>query len=158
MVSNPLPNLARWLGRQPWVMGTARFVLPTERLIRALSRNRIGVLDIAGLPSLRMTVTGRKSGLPRETSLLYVPRGEDFLIIGSNWGSRQHPVWSANLRAAGTALVRLHGETFPVSATEIDGVDRERAWDLAVEFWPGYRVEERLAGGREFRIFELRRR
>ncbi|MET8650516.1 nitroreductase family deazaflavin-dependent oxidoreductase [Nocardia aurea] len=157
MVSNPLAGLGRWLGTQPWVMRTARFVLPAERLIRALSRDRLGVLDLAGLPSMRITVRGRKTGQPRRTSLLYVPRGEDFLVIGSNWGSPRHPVWSANLRAVETALVGLHGETFPVRVTELTGVDRERAWQRAVEFWPGYRVEERLAGGREFRMFELRR-
>ncbi len=136
----------------------APLVLPTERLIRALSGKRFGVLDLAGLPSLRLTVVGRRTGLPRETSLLYVPHGENFLIIGSNWGNAQHPVWSTNLRAAGTATVRLRGETFPVRAVELTGPERDRAWDEAVEYWPGYRVEEEMAGGREFRIFELRRR
>lgn len=139
-------------------MRTAPLVLPAERLIRALSGNRLGVLDLAGLPSLRLTVAGRRTGRPRETSLLCVPHGEGFLIIGSNWGSTHHPAWSTNLRAAGTALVHLHGETFPVSATELEGLDRARAWERVVEYWPGYRVEEELAGGREFRIFELRRR
>lgn len=136
----------------------APLVLPAERLIRALSGNRFGVLDLAGLPSLRLTVAGRRTGQPRETSLLCVPHGENFLIIGSNWGRPHHPAWSTNLRAAGTALVYLHGETFPMSATELEGRDRARAWERAVEYWPGYRVEEKLAGGREFRIFELRRR
>ncbi|WP_054814740.1 nitroreductase family deazaflavin-dependent oxidoreductase [Nocardia arizonensis] len=156
MLSNPLPKVGRWLGTQPWVLRSARFVLPAERILRAVSGRRFGVLDLAGLPSMRITVAGRRSGLPRETSLLYVPRGEDFLVVGSNWGSPKHPVWSANLRAAQSASVRVRGRCFAVSVTELVGAERDRAWDAAVGFWPGYRVEERLAGGRRFRIFELR--
>ncbi|MFD0360215.1 nitroreductase family deazaflavin-dependent oxidoreductase [Nocardia sp. GCM10030253] len=157
MVSNPLPAIARWLAAQRWVMRTAPVVLLLERLVRRVSGGKRGVLDLAGLPSIEITVLGRKTGLPRTTSLLYVPHGEDFLVLGSNWGSAKHPVWSANLRAASTATVRTKSEQLEVTVTEITGVDRKRAWDLAVEFWPGYEMEYELSGGREFRIFELRR-
>ncbi|MGW4368941.1 nitroreductase family deazaflavin-dependent oxidoreductase [Nocardia takedensis] len=158
MLSNPLPQVARWLGGQPWVMRSAPVVVPTERVLRRITGGRVGLLDIAGVPSLRLTVAGRETGVPRETSLLYVPRGEDILLIGSNWGSPRHPVWSTNLRAADRALVRVRGETFPVQVTELVGEDRDHAWAHAVRSWPGYRMESRLAGGRVFRIFELRRR
>ncbi len=158
MLSNPLPQVARWLGGQPWVMRSAPVVVPTERVLRRITGGRVGVLDIAGVPSPRLTVAGRKTGVPRETSLLYVPRGEDILLIGSNWGSPRHPVWSTNLRAADRALVRVRGETFPVQVTELVGAERDDAWTHAVRSWPGYRMESRLAGGRVFRIFELRRR
>lgn len=157
MVSNPLPALARRIAQKRWVMRTAPIVLWLERFVRRVSRGRHGVLDLAGLPSIEITVPGRKTGIPRTTSLLYVPRGADFLIVGSNWGSRNHPMWSANLRAAGTAIARLAGEQFEVTVTEVTEMDRKRAWDLAVEFWPGYEMEYELSGGRAFRIFELRR-
>ncbi|MGY4102916.1 nitroreductase family deazaflavin-dependent oxidoreductase [Nocardia sp. R16R-3T] len=157
MVSNPLPALARWIAGKRWVMRTAPLVLRLERFVRWVSRGRHGVLDLAGLPSIEITVAGRRTGIPRTTSLLYVPRGDDFLVIGSNWGSLEHPVWSANLRAASTAIVRLKGEQFDVTVTEVTGMDHKRAWDLAVEFWPGYEMECELSGGRVFRIFELRR-
>ena len=157
MVTNPLPALARRIAQKRWVMRMAPIVVPLERFVRWVTRGRHGVLDLAGLPSIEITVAGRKTGIPRTTSLLYVPRGDDFLIVGSNWGSTEHPVWSANLRAAGTATARLRGERFEVAVTEVTGVDRKRAWDLAVEFWPGYQMEYELSGGRAFRIFELRR-
>ncbi|MEV4123973.1 nitroreductase family deazaflavin-dependent oxidoreductase [Nocardia sp. NPDC049707] len=157
MVSNPLPALARRIAQKRWVMRTAPVVLRLERFVRRVSRGRYGVLDLAGLPSIEITVPGRKTGIARTTSLLYVPRGDDFLIVGSNWGSPKHPVWSANLRAAGTATARLEGEQFEVTVTEVTDMDRKRAWDLVVEFWPGYEMEYELSGGRTFRIFELRR-
>ncbi|QIS12124.1 nitroreductase family deazaflavin-dependent oxidoreductase [Nocardia arthritidis] len=157
MVSNPLPAFARRLAQQPWVMSMSPVVVPAERLIRRLTGGRMGVLDLAGLPSIEITVRGRKTGTPRTTSLLYVPNGEAFVVIGSNWGSPKHPAWSANLRAASTATVRHGGERFPVRVAEATDVDRKRLWDLAVEFWPGYEMEYALSGFREFRIFELRR-
>ncbi|WP_433716278.1 nitroreductase family deazaflavin-dependent oxidoreductase [Nocardia sp. CA-084685] len=157
MVSNPLPAIARRIAQKRWVMRTAPIVLRLEKFVRWVSRGRRGVLDLAGLPSIELTVVGRKTGIPRTTSLLYVPRGADLLLVGSNWGSPKHPAWSANLRAADTAIVRLEGERFEVTVSEVTGMDRKRAWDLAVEFWPGYEMECELSGGRIFRIFELRR-
>ncbi|MGY1946460.1 nitroreductase family deazaflavin-dependent oxidoreductase [Nocardia asiatica] len=157
MVANPLPRVARRVAQQRWVMRTAPVVVRLERLLRRLSGGRMGVLDLAGLPSIEITVPGRKTGIPRTTSLLYVPHGADFVVLGSNWGGRAHPAWSANLRAAQTASVRHKGERFSVTVREITGVERKPFWDRAVAFWPGYAMEYELSGGRVFRTFELRR-
>lgn len=152
-----LPRIARRLGTKHWVMRRKATILKLDRGIRRVTKGRRGVLDIAGLPSLELTVTGRKSGIARTTSLLYVPDGGVIMLVGSNWGSPQHPSWSANLRSASTATVHIKDERFTVSVTEITGVERKLAWDYAVEFWPGYEVEYELSGQRRFRIFELRR-
>jgi len=131
-----------------------------ERATRRVSGGRWGVLDLAGLPSVELTVIGRKSGLPRTVSLLYVPdgAGEDtFLLIGSNWGLPQHPAWSANLLHTTTAELNSDGERFAVKVRHLADVEREQAWRRAVAFWPGYLMEQRLAQPRQFRLFELRR-
>src|SRR5689334_6416317 len=97
-IGNPLSALGRAIARIPWVMRTGPVVIVLERVIRRLTGGRHGVLDLAGLPSMELTVRGRKSGLPRTVSLLYVPDGpERYLLIGSNWGRPEHPSWSANL-------------------------------------------------------------
>ncbi|MFE3793072.1 nitroreductase family deazaflavin-dependent oxidoreductase [Nocardia tengchongensis] len=155
MASTVLPRVARRLGTYRWVMHGSGTILASDRLVRRATRGRHGVLDIAGLPSLELTVVGRKTGLPRTTSLLYVPNDDSILLIGSNWGSTQHPSWSANLRSAATAVVHVGGRRFPVTVTQITGVERKRSWDTAVEFWPGYEMEHDLSGGRTFRVFEL---
>src|SRR5690606_18668241 len=157
MAANPLPRMARRLAQWRWVMRTAPVVMRVERLLRRLTRGRMGVLDLAGLPALELTVAGRKTGNPRTTALLYVPLGADFLVIGSNWGKPTHPVWSANLRAAETAVVHRAGERFLVRVEEVTGPRREELWAEAVRFWPGYEMECELSGDREFRMFVLRR-
>ncbi|QLY32433.1 nitroreductase family deazaflavin-dependent oxidoreductase [Nocardia huaxiensis] len=158
MPGKVLPRVARRIGTKRWVLKRRNQILKLDRGIRRITAGRRGVLDIAGLPSLELTVAGRKTGLPRTTSLLYVPDGDSILLVGSNWGSTEHPSWSANLRAAPTALVHVRDEYFAVTVTEVTGMDRKLAWDQAVEFWPGYEMEYELSGQRRFRIFELRRK
>ncbi|MFF2556249.1 nitroreductase family deazaflavin-dependent oxidoreductase [Nocardia sp. NPDC058058] len=157
---NPLPAVGRALARRPIVMRSAPAVALLERTTRRLSRGRMGVLDLAGLPALELTVAGRRTGQPRTVSLLYIPDPIDrkvFLLIGSNWGKPKHPAWSSNLAAADHAELHIDGERFTVNVRTLDGVDRERAWARAIAFWPGYAMEQRLAGARVFRMFELTR-
>ncbi|WP_254206582.1 nitroreductase family deazaflavin-dependent oxidoreductase [Nocardia alni] len=139
-------------------MRAAPAIIRLERGVRRLTKGRHGVLDVAGLPSLELTVAGRKSGEPRTVSLMYVPEGPDaFLLVGSNWGRPQHPSWSANLNAAEYAELHMRGEHFKVRVERLTGPDRYRAWQRAIAVWPGYAMEQRLAPGRPFRLFELTR-
>ncbi|WP_245663155.1 nitroreductase family deazaflavin-dependent oxidoreductase [Nocardia inohanensis] len=157
---NPLPAIGRALARRPIVMRTAPAVVALERVTRRLTKGRKGVLDLAGLPALQLTVRGRRTGLPRTVSLLYVPDLEDektILLIGSNWGQQRHPAWSANLTSADSAELQIGDEHFTVNVRQLTGIDRERAWQRALTFWPGYAMEQRLAGTRRFRLFELTR-
>ncbi len=158
VLRNPLPAVGRTLGRRRAVMRIAPFIIVLERLVRRITGGRHGVLDVAGLPSMELTVLGRKSGLPRTVSLLYVPDGpDDFLLVGSNWGRPQHPSWSANLCAADHAEIHSRGERFKVRVRRLRGAERDRAWERAIERWPGYTMEQGMVPERPFRLFELTR-
>ena len=61
-------------------------ITATDKFVQRVTRGRVSILDLAGLPNLKLTVRGRKSGIPRETPLLAVPRGRSWLIAGSNFG------------------------------------------------------------------------
>lgn len=138
-------------------MRCAPAVRRLERVTRRLTGGNRGVLDLAGLPSIELTVTGRKTGLPRTTALLYVPDGDAYLLVGSNWGNPTHPSWSANLLSTELAVLREGGERHSVKVRLLTGEEREQAWQRATKFWPGYVMEQRRAGTRIFRLFELRR-
>jgi deazaflavin-dependent oxidoreductase (nitroreductase family) len=155
---NPLFVIGRAIGRRPLVMRAAPAILGLERGVRRVTRGRHGVLDIAGLPSIELTVAGRKSGLPRTVSLMYVPEGPDtYLLVGSNWGRPHHPSWSANLNAAEFAELHSRGERFKIRVRRLTGPDRCRAWQHAIASWPGYEMEQGLAPDRPFRLFEFTR-
>jgi hypothetical protein len=100
MPSNPLHVIARHPASYRLLMKRSAFIVQTERALRRMRRDRIGVLDLVGLPSIQITVPGRRTGIPRTTPLQYVPDGDAFLVVGSNWGSATHPAGAANLMAA----------------------------------------------------------
>ena len=47
---------------------------------------------IVGQPVFLLDVVGRSSGERRPVMLMYVPRGDDLVVIGSAGGSPTHPI------------------------------------------------------------------
>lgn len=153
-------NPLQWLARSPTayrilVPAGGSAVEAADALLRFLTGGRIGVLDVAGLPGMRITVSGRKTGLARTATLLYTPVEGGLVVVGSNWGRRHHPAWSANLQSAQHVGVRRRGRVCTARVRLLTGDERARAWAAALEHWPNYRIAEDRSGGREFRIFLL---
>lgn len=121
-----------------------------------------GRVQMSGLlvPSLVLQTTGAKSGLERQTTLMYVPEKTDsspvgsMLVTGSNFARGEHPAWTTNLLANPDAVVLLHGRRISVTANIIADDEREAVWRYIENQWPGYRGYER-ASGRVLRIFRL---
>ncbi|WP_236793537.1 nitroreductase family deazaflavin-dependent oxidoreductase [Amycolatopsis sp. GM8] len=138
-------------------MRAAKAVPWIDRRLHHVTGGRVSLLGIAGLPSMRLTTVGRKSGLPRTVNLLYFPRGDEFVLIGSNWGRTRDPGWAHNLRAQPKATVEVRRRAVPVLATEVTGERHEELWREVLDFWPGYAME-RAEAGRELPLFVLTRR
>jgi deazaflavin-dependent oxidoreductase (nitroreductase family) len=151
---NPLPRVARALGRHAWLMRLAPVILSLDRLLHRVSRGRLTLVGLAGLPSLRLLTTGRKTGLTRSSNLLYTPYGDRYVLVGSGWGRPQHPAWTVNLMANPDATIVVRGRAVPVTAHRVTGPELDGIWALAVDGWPGYEVERRMAD-RDFRVFVL---
>jgi deazaflavin-dependent oxidoreductase (nitroreductase family) len=105
--------------------------------VYAWSNGRIGGA-MMGLPVLLLTTTGRKSGLPRTKALMYLPYGENFVVIASNLGSDYHPAWWLNLQANPAAAVQVGGEQYPVLAREATGIERDEIWEALTDAAPAY--------------------
>lgn len=146
-------TLTRRLGHREWFGTTMRLLVPVDRLVGRLTRGRVVALGL--VPSLIITTTGHRSGLPRSNPLLYVPDGDGFVVIGSNWGQRQQPGWALNLLARPQAEVAVKGRRLAVRADRATGAERERLWQLLVTEWPAYLTYVRRSGGREIHIFRL---
>lgn len=113
------------------------------------------VLGRLALPTLLLTTTGRKSGLPRTVPLLYAPDGDKFIVTASNWGQQNHPAWSGNLLACNEATVALPvGRQIPVRAALAEGAERDRVWPLVTRVWPAYDTYVERSG-RAVRVFVL---
>jgi deazaflavin-dependent oxidoreductase (nitroreductase family) len=135
-----------------WLLRTAT---PLDRRLLMRSRGRFTVLGPIGAPTLLLTTTGAKSGLPRTSPLLYV-RGDGVLyVVGSNFGGPKHPAWSTNLLANPGAIVTIGGRDIDVAAQLLAGPERERVWQLFVDLVATYDVY-RDRTDRDIRVFALR--
>lgn len=98
----------------------------------------------AGLASLLLTTTGRRSGEPRTVALTYVPDGDDYVVVASNGGADRDPAWWLNLTAKPDATVQVGAATVPVVAHVAAGDERRRLWPMLTAANPFYARYELL--------------
>ena len=149
-----LTPLAVRIGSIPWMPKLLPQITATDKAIQRVSKGRVTILDVAGLPNLTLTVVGRKSGTPRSTPLLAVPRGDTWLVAGSNFGGPKQPVWVVNLEANPDAEITVRGRTSKVRGRRLEGEEREQAWADMVAVWPNYNLYAERTG-RQIKVFEL---
>lgn len=81
-----------------------------------------------GTPVLLLQTVGRRTGRARSTALVYLPDGDDLVVVAANAGAERPPAWWLNLRAAGEGVAIVRGGRRPVTATVIEDARRERLW------------------------------
>ncbi|WP_164473714.1 nitroreductase/quinone reductase family protein [Gordonia insulae] len=89
---------------------------------------RLGLRRFRGADLLMLTTTGRTTGEPRTTPLIYHADGDRWIVVASNGGADWEPGWWLNLRAGTAAEVTIGDEVTPVHGTELTGTDREQMW------------------------------
>jgi deazaflavin-dependent oxidoreductase (nitroreductase family) len=132
----------RWLARR-----VAPRVDPT--LLR-LSRGRVSSAIVT--PELLLFHKGSKTGRTRTTPLTYFTDAGRVIVIASNYGGSRHPAWYYNVLANPAVTISAGGYTGSFVGEEITGPERDRLWDLAVEFIPSYAEYKTLAGHRRIPI------
>ena len=152
--------LARWqraiapLGGTP--VGSWFFRNVARRVDPWLMRRTGGRLTMAGpAPVLTLTATGRRSGQPRSTPLLYFRHGEDYVVVASNYGRPRHPAWFHNVEHDPDVEVEVRGTRMRCTARVAAGAERDELWRRATEHYAGYRGYERQARGRTIPLVVL---
>ena len=134
--------------RSPVVRSTAMSAKPAPRglnspqtnaIIKWMSRantwfyrktdGRIGGKFLQGAPVALLTTTGRKTGEPRVSPLLYLREGDRVILIASKGGSATNPMWYLNLKANPAVSVQIKDEVLQLTAR--DATEDERA-----HYWP----------------------
>jgi len=127
---------------------------PLEKAFAKLSGGRTPLSGLL-VPSLVLHTIGAKSGLERDTPLMYCPEPDGrMLVTGSNFARESHPAWTSNLMAHPDAAVTVKGRRIAVHATRIPDDRLDETWAWIENQWPGYRGYER-SSGRTLRIFRL---
>jgi deazaflavin-dependent oxidoreductase (nitroreductase family) len=91
-----------------------------------------------GTTILLLTTRGRKSGEERTTPLIHRTDGDRWIIVASKGGTPDHPDWFKNLSEDPEAEIQVKAEKIPVRASEAEGEERERLWQMMAEVWPDY--------------------
>lgn len=90
---------------------------------------RLGGTFLQGAPVALLTTTGRKSGEPRVSPLLYLREGNRVVLVASKGGAATNPMWYLNLKANPKVSVQIKDEVLHLTAR--DATDGERA-----QYWP----------------------
>lgn len=91
-----------------------------------------------GTTVLILTTTGRRSGAPRSTPLIYGRDGDNYVVVASKGGADEHPAWYLNLQENPEVEVQVLADRFPARARRATAEEKPRLWQSAVERWPAY--------------------
>ncbi len=151
----PLEFIGQKLGPKPWFIEVFKRVGP--RIDPVMSRISGGewMKSVYGLPGLILYSTGAKSGARRTNQLLFTRDGDDFIVIGTNFGQPKHPAWTANLKAHPDAEVEIGGIVLPVRAELVGDAEWEQLFGRLVAVYPGYALYLERRGDLPPRMFRL---
>ncbi len=91
-----------------------------------------------GATVLILTTTGRNSGEPRSTPLIYRSRGSDHAVVASNGGADEPPDWFVNLEREPRVEVQVKDDRFAATARAAEPEEKADLWPLMTEAWPAY--------------------
>jgi F420H(2)-dependent quinone reductase len=101
------------------------------------SRGRLG-RRFPGLvaPMLVLHHVGARSGRHFDSTLGYMQRGRDIVIVASTAGQDTNPAWVYNLRANPEVEIQIGPERHLVRAREVEGEERSQLWAELIAFNP----------------------
>ncbi|GAA4876457.1 nitroreductase family deazaflavin-dependent oxidoreductase [Actinomycetospora straminea] len=91
-----------------------------------------------GLPTLVLATTGRSTGEPRRTALIYGTSGEDLVVVASQGGAPEDPQWYRNLQADPQAGVLVGTRRLTARARTASADERGPLWERMVAIYPTY--------------------
>jgi F420H(2)-dependent quinone reductase len=116
-----------------------RRVMAGHTLVYRASRGVIGHRIPGGdISMLLLDHVGAKSGKKRTSPLMYIPDGDDVVLVASKGGYPKNPAWFYNLKANPDTTVQIGSEKRPVHARVATDEERERLWPKAVKAYGGY--------------------
>jgi len=121
------------------------FTALDRRLARAGLRT-VGGWVAGGAPVLLLTTTGRHSGRPHTTPVLF-HRDSDgsLLLVAANGCADWQPDWFHNLVANPCVEVEISDVGRSARARVLDADERAAAWPIAVRAFPGLDAAQRAA-------------
>ncbi|GIJ41141.1 nitroreductase family deazaflavin-dependent oxidoreductase [Micromonospora andamanensis] len=94
--------------------------------------------EINGVRTLVLATTGRRTGTPRRTCLIYGISGEEYVLVASKGGAEKDPAWFMNLQADPSVGVQVGPRRFTARARVASSNERAALWAQMVNIFPLY--------------------
>jgi deazaflavin-dependent oxidoreductase (nitroreductase family) len=94
--------------------------------------------DWQGTTVLLLTTTGRRTGKPYTTPLIYQEHQGDYLVVASAGGTPEDPQWYRNLKADPETQVQIRGDKFTARARTATAEEKPELWKKMTSTWPAY--------------------
>lgn len=91
-----------------------------------------------GVYTLLLTTTGRRTGDPYTTPLIYGRDGDDYIVVASKGGADDHPDWYLNLEAEPDVEIEVEDREIAAVARTATPEEKQRLWPIMAEIWPAY--------------------
>lgn len=102
------------------------------------SGGKIAGSFLQGTPVALLTTTGRKTGEPRVSPLLFLREGDRVVLVASQGGAAKHPMWYLNLKADPKVTVQIKNEVLYLTARDATEQERAEYWPKLVEMYSSF--------------------
>jgi deazaflavin-dependent oxidoreductase (nitroreductase family) len=145
---SPYKRFWRRVGHARWFAYVVRYFLSRlDRRVYRLSRGRFSVAGPALFSWLLLTTTGRRSGRPRTTPVIYVRDGDLLVVTSENFGMPERPAaWRLNLQANPDATVQIGDTVRRYRARPAHDDEIARYWPQLLDQWPPIETYRRRSG------------
>lgn len=115
-----------------------KIVTGIHRVIFDATKGRAGG-KMGGMPVVKLTTVGRRTGRPRDTMLTTpVHDGDRVVLVASKGGADRHPAWYVNLRDHPLVTVTMAGRTRSMVARTASAAEKAELWPAIVAAYSGY--------------------
>jgi deazaflavin-dependent oxidoreductase (nitroreductase family) len=99
---------------------------------------RVGSAFPWGIPVCLLTTTGRKSGQPRVSPLLFLEDGDRVVLVASQGGLPKNPMWYLNIRANPEVTVQIRSNVRTMQARVATDEERAALWPRLVDLYADF--------------------
>jgi F420H(2)-dependent quinone reductase len=123
--SKPVGVIIKWMSRaNTWIFKK--------------SGGKLGDKFLRGAPVGILTTVGRKSGEKRESPLLFLQEGSRIILVASQGGRANNPMWYLNLLANPKVSFQTKTEVLQLTAREATDAERDEYWPKLDAMYPDF--------------------
>ena len=146
--------LHRFFALRPVSALLSRILQPADEIVLFLTRGKHTIAELV-LPTIIVETIGARSGERRVHPLGGFLDGDKYILVGTNFGGKNHPAWVHNLRANPRCAIHMRGNAENYIAREVEGQEREKYRQLALSYYHAYETYEQRAAPRRISVWVL---